>query len=1272
MLDFNSVKKTKSNKKRIIEIEEISGEDIAVIGMYARLPQADDIEGFWDNLKNGRDCITKFPASRRRDTESYLHYKGSTQRNRYSTGAYLEDIDKFDNSFFNITPKEASLMSPNQRIFLEATWKAIEDAGYGGKKLVGSKTGVYIGFEADAPFDYTRYIEAFDPKSVSVAVTGNLTSVIPSRISYLLDLKGPSISIDTACSSALVAVHMACKGIKNKDCEMAIVGSIRLNFMPMEGQLNFGINASDGRAKTFDDSSDGTGSGEGVITYLLKPLSRALKDKDNIHAVIKGSAINQDGRSIGLSAPNVLAQEDVIVSAWKDAGIDPETVSYIEAHGTGTKLGDPIEVDGISRAFRRYTSKKQFCSIGSVKTNIGHLDNAAGVAGMLKAVLSLKNKQLPASLHYKVPNRRINFKDSPVYVNDKLTPWETHGFPRRCGVSSFGFSGTNCHIILEEAPSVVNKSIDRPCLEVLTLSAKTNDALKELVKRYRLYIQKNEDVDIGNMCYTQNTGRWHFDYRIAVIAKNTIELKNKLDKLVSIDFEDINEKEIYFGIQLDNIKQNGQNGLFESKIKELSCEADKKLEEFILSEKTEEDVLYDICKRYVEGANIDWDILYKGEDRTRISLPTYPFRRTRCWINAEEGLENDLFYVTAWESKILKKSSTIKGSVLLFRDSIGKAEKLVAILRGMQVNVIEVDIGSKYKKINNSRYQISASAKAIQSLLNDIDIKDLRYVIHMASISESSTEDMSILKQKLQNGIYSLYHLLQGTAKLDLKDRLNIVVVSEYVNKICGEENTLKPENAAMFGMGKSAFWEYPNISIRCIDIDRDTDISVIVPEISAEGVEFCTGYRNGNRYVEIIKQASIENKHLDIKEEGVYVITGGAGGLGIEFAKRLVLRNRRAKLAFINRSKLPERNDWDAILASGSDEKMCRLLNNIKDMEAGGAEITLLSADVSEFEGMKVVISELKRRYGNINGIIHSAGISKRDETEEDLRAVLSPKIEGAWILDRLTQEENLDFFVMCSSAITLIGGLGGGGYTAANAYLDSFSAQRSSRGKRTLAINWAAWENTGLAEGMTINEDKELFRVLLPENALDAFENALNSNLDRVIIGELNLSSTILNLGEYLPFRLSDNLKKNTIEKTVQEEEQLKDIKLKGKEEQDYTKTEVLIAKIWREVLGFEEFNLNDNFFTLGGDSIMITRVETLLEKHYPGRITISELFAYPTISKLSEYLSSSQISGKEADTGETELRDSIFKLFEDIRAGSRNISSAIKYYDSLEVRR
>ncbi|WP_152392877.1 type I polyketide synthase [Paenibacillus guangzhouensis] len=626
LLDTN--KDTSGRKGRSAgSVSNISLKDIAIVGISAKLPRAESHEAFWELVRSGKDLVSGFPDARKEELKPYLRRMEAQYGSvSFFDGAYMEDISSFDYSFFGISPKEASLMSPAQRLFLQTAWGALENAGYGGDALHGSRTGVFIGYNGDALHDYKRIIEALDPDVLSMAAPGNLSSIIPSRISYLLNLRGPAISVDTACSSSLVAVHLACQSIRSGECEAAIAGSVKINVLPLDTGIRLGIESSDNRARTFDDSADGTGIGEGVVALLLKPLSRAQADCDEIYAVIKGSAVNQDGSSVGITAPNALAQEDVIARAWQDADIDPETVTYMEAHGTGTSLGDPIEIDGLTRAFRRYTDKRQFCAIGSLKTNIGHLDHAAGIAGLLKAILSLVHKQLPPTLHYRVPNRNIPFVDSPVYVNDELTPWETDGEARRCGVSAFGMSGTNCHVVLEEAPARVPSSLsDRT--ELFCLSAHSMTALERLVLLMRDWVQRYQgDVSrsLADLCYTLAVGRGAHRYRLAIAASSWEELLLTLHAAADSGLTSLVLPHVRFGTA--DLAATGQ------------------MEQQSVPHEWGMDTL-ELRQRYVDGYEIDWQAVYGGQRRHRLPLPTYPFDSQRCWVvedRAEAAIHTQL------------------------------------------------------------------------------------------------------------------------------------------------------------------------------------------------------------------------------------------------------------------------------------------------------------------------------------------------------------------------------------------------------------------------------------------------------------------------------------------------------------------------------------------------------------------------------------------------------------------------------------------------------
>ncbi|MCR8981707.1 type I polyketide synthase [Brevibacillus laterosporus] len=644
LLDLTGINLTQKDERTIVQMNSVKKNDIAIIGVSGRFGETQNVDEFWEALRNGSDCIRTIPESRQKDIDRFINHVQPHMQKRYLHAAYLEEIDQFDYQLFSISPKEASLMDPNQRLFLETAWSAIEDAGYGGQKIMGTRTGVFVGYSADSDSgeDYKQYIKNVAPSLSGAAVPGNIKSIIASRIAYTLDLHGPSMVIDTACSSSLVAVHLACQAINNGECDMALAGGVKIIMLPLGEDSNSGIGISsrDGRAKTFDNRSDGTGFGEGVGVVMLKSLDQAIHDKDHIYAVVKGSAFNQDGHSIGITAPNSLAQEDVIVRAWQNAEIEPGTIQYIEAHGTGTSLGDPIEIKGIQRAFEKYTNQKQFCGIGSLKTNFGHLDHAAGIAGFIKSILALKHKEIPPTVNFQYPNQKISFDHSPVYVNDCLREWESNGHPRRCGISSFGLSGTNCHIILEEAPepklrTQLQDQTSKPY--ILSLSAKTEDGLLQLINDYLQFISKNENVSIADLAYTSNTGRGHYESRLALVACNCKDLVEQL-YLCKKDGIGTNER---IGCYTNSFKVineqkpiRSEKEITEADIRQLTEQANSLISQLVMVEPSEV-LLQQLCQLYVSGAEIDWERLLQKEQVHRISLPVYPFNRKRCWVEPE-------------------------------------------------------------------------------------------------------------------------------------------------------------------------------------------------------------------------------------------------------------------------------------------------------------------------------------------------------------------------------------------------------------------------------------------------------------------------------------------------------------------------------------------------------------------------------------------------------------------------------------------------------------
>lgn len=608
---------------------EKKSQKIAIIGLSARMPLADNAETFWGNLSNGRNCVRTFPESRRKDIDplaEQIHPDHFVNDKRYWLGGFLDEVDKFDNDFFEILPAEARVMDPQQRIFLELAYEAFQDAGYTRDQLKHSNTGIFLG---DVVNEYHKII----PNVTSSAVVGNVTPFITSRVSYFYDLHGPTLNISTTCSTSLVAIHIACQSLIHNECDLALAGAINLRLFPFALKNDpvdaLGITTDDGCCRAFDNLANGIVRGEGGGALVLKPYEKAIQDGDHIYAVILGSAVNNDGRSSSVGAPNPLAQEKLLKNAWERSGIDPRTIQYIEAHGTGTKIGDPIEVNGINRAFMAYTQDKQFCGLGSVKTNLGHLTGgASGLTGLIKTTLALKNKKIPPTLHFETPNEYINFADSSIYITDRLIPWPTTTEPNRAGVSAFGFNGTNCHIVVEQAPKgSLDSKIESEY--VFVVSHRSEIGLRALVEKLMAHLNKHKnELSLANVCYTLAVCRDHFNKRCAIVATSLDDLLDKLQKILANNF--------LAGTLIENSSSP-------------------------------------LAHRYLSG-KIEWKSHFKGSYK-KVSLPTYPFEKKRFWIEgARYGIDiNELKQISKQEQEP-KTISNEQQLIGIFKEVMGLEE----------------------------------------------------------------------------------------------------------------------------------------------------------------------------------------------------------------------------------------------------------------------------------------------------------------------------------------------------------------------------------------------------------------------------------------------------------------------------------------------------------------------------------------------------------------------------------------------------------------------
>ena len=595
---------------------------IAIIGYSGQFPDAPDLVQFWVNLRAGKDAVHEVPPSRWSIDEFYSESRTASLKSYSKWGGFLSNAAEFDPLFFNISPREADYMDPQQRIFMMESWRALEDAGYSNTELDTLRCGVFVGCGAS---DYDHRLSQTDHWAESYAFTGNASSILAARIAYHLNLKGPAIAVDTACSSSLVAMHLACESLRLGTSDLALAGGVTVIATPRLHIFfsRLGMLSPVGRVQSFGQRADGFVPAEGVGVLVLKRLEDALRDGDQIQAIIRGSGINQDGKTNGITAPSAPSQAALEIDVYERFGIHPETIGYVECHGTGTRLGDPIEIEGLTNAFRRFTNRQHFCGVGSVKSSIGHALAAAGVAGVIKVLLAMKHGELPPTLHCDQTNEHIEFGSSPFFVNRELQPWNgAGGHSRRAAVSAFSFNGTNAHLVLEEGPLPgLAPQISKPAY-LITLSAATETALRRRLQALADWLESADAaaVPLESVSFTLNAGRSHFQKRFALVARSLSDLRQDLLGLPEGDFAPDRRPSERPRNHSSNLAGPAQPSFLEE------LEKLRSHPELYIGR------LNELREFYLNGGEIVWRSLHAGESNRRVSLPTYPFEKRAFWI----------------------------------------------------------------------------------------------------------------------------------------------------------------------------------------------------------------------------------------------------------------------------------------------------------------------------------------------------------------------------------------------------------------------------------------------------------------------------------------------------------------------------------------------------------------------------------------------------------------------------------------------------------------
>ncbi|XOV79526.1 MAG: amino acid adenylation domain-containing protein [Aestuariibacter sp.] len=597
------------------ESAAVKPQAIAIVGMAGQFPQADNVSEFWQNIAKGRNCISEVPEERWPLSRYYQAGEPVAGKTNSKWMGAVSGHDLFDPLFFNIAPTEAENMDPQQRLFLQNCWHAVEDAAYSAEALSGSKCGVFVGCSTS---DY--HLLAAEHQTSAQAFTGGSTSILAARISYFMNLQGPSIAVDTACSSSLVAIANACDSLCSGSSDMALAGGVCIMSGPemhlMTAQA--GMLSVDGRCFTFDQRANGFVPAEGVGVVMLKRLEDAQHDGDNIHAVIEGWGVNQDGKTNGITAPNPAAQTRLETDVYQRFDIDPAQIQLVEAHGTGTKLGDPIEVRALKDSFAKFTDKQHYCALGSVKSNMGHAVTAAGVASVIKVASALQHQQLPPTINFDNLNEHIGLQGSPFYINDKLQPWQVNqGEKRRAIVSSFGFSGTNAHLVLTEvpdkAPVFSTPKNAGPVAQVIPLSAKTNEQLRQIASSLVEHLQSNANVSMADLAFTLQTGRTAMAKRLALVCQSVEQLRQMLQSWQAQP--DAVLTDVYYGGNNVNAKSKQTLAVGQHSAAELA-------------------------QTWAAGSRVDWQSAWQVKAQ-KLRLPLYPFAKERYWLHGSTSAQSN-------------------------------------------------------------------------------------------------------------------------------------------------------------------------------------------------------------------------------------------------------------------------------------------------------------------------------------------------------------------------------------------------------------------------------------------------------------------------------------------------------------------------------------------------------------------------------------------------------------------------------------------------------
>ncbi|MGW0791222.1 SDR family NAD(P)-dependent oxidoreductase [Streptomyces sp. NPDC002911] len=1096
--------------------------DIAIIGLSGRYPESRDVREYWQNLRDGRDCVVEVPEDRW-DWRAYYSEDRTRPGRHYSRwGGFIAEVDRFDPLFFNISPHEADYLDPQERLFLEHAWTAMEDAGYTRERLRRTggeagdgQVGVYAGVMWG---QYQLLFPGGDAVPGNPNAIGSSYASVANRVSFVMNLHGPSMTVDTMCSSSLTAVELACRDLRQGRTKLAFAGGVNVTVHPNKylalstGQFISGK----GHCESFGIGGDGYIPGEGVGVVLLKPLHDAERDGDHIYGVVKGSGMSHGGRTNGYTVPNPRAQQAAIHGALREAGVDPRTVSYVEAHGTGTKLGDPIEIAGLSQAFRTAsatgTADSRYCYLGSAKSNIGHCESAAGIAGLTKVLLQLQHGRIAPSLHSATLNPDIDFTRTPFVVNQELRDWErpvvdgrTH--PRTAGISSFGAGGSNAHLVVAEhvdmrpAPSTGTRT---PLL--FPLSAKNEERLRAYAVELLRFARDADETGSpratpADLAYTLQTGREAMDERLGVIADSFAALAGKLERYLA--GEDGVE-----GLYRGNAKRDRQA---------LSLIPAEELAE-TLGRLVQRGKSAELLGLWVRGATPDWQRLHTRTTPVprMISAPTYPFARERHWVpetaqmaeagpktraglahgtrpvpaaatvrateagaGSPTGLEpparEALFLTKQWRPAPIGTARTRHTAVVVLHDRSTRrlAEALSALFD--DATLLEAVPGAETalaQHIGRCSAWIDLTGMAARTAGDPgADADD--------GISEHrpSGRALALLQRALDAKASRDIRLLYVTQGLETPDVSPPVPAHAPVPASGPDGERVNLAGAARAALYRLLQSEYRGLTSCHADLDpavrEDAELAAVIHrELGAGSGEAEVCYRAGVRHAPVLEESApvaARTARPDFADDEVLLVTGGTRGLGLLSARHLVEHYGVRRLVLTGREALPPRARWADACPPSVREKIEAVLA----LEARGVTVRVLALPLDRADEVAAGIATIEATLGRVTGVIHAAGlVDTRNpafvrKPVADIARVVSPKIEGTRNLLAALDARSLRFAVLFSSVSGVVPTLGVGqsDYAMGNAFMDYF-ARACAADLPVTSVQWPSWQEAGFGE--------------------------------------------------------------------------------------------------------------------------------------------------------------------------------------------------------------